>query len=123
MVQGRVLGGHQQGKGILMNLQCPPIPLDPRHALEVESYVALINARLSGADALIRGTVGRRLLKDLIEHGVADLSFTGQFDGNNNANQKRHLTLAGIRIATNAEGDLTLLRCWQSAAVNRLPRR
>lgn len=105
-----------------MNLECALPPIDARRALEVEAYVALIDARLSGGDSLIQGTVGRQLLKELIEHGVAHLSFTDPSGSANSADQKRNLTLAGIQTTTNAEGDLTLLRCWQQAAVKRLPR-
>ncbi len=105
-----------------MNLQGTDAPLDARRALEVEAYIALIDKRLSGADAPINGTIGRHLLNQLIEHGVADLSPAGRPADDSSAHQNRQLTLAGIRATTNAEGDLTLLRCWQQAAVNRLPR-
>ncbi|EBA11766.1 hypothetical protein [Roseobacter sp. CCS2] len=123
LVQGGLLDRSPAASVCMMDRQSPHPPLDGRRAVEVEAYIALIDARLSGREAPINGMVGRHLLKELIEHGVADVSFAGHCAENDSANQSRQLTLAGIRTTTNAEGDLTLLRCWQRTAVNRLPRR
>lgn len=87
-------------------------PLDPTQRLEVEAYIALIDAKLATGREMLPGRTAERLLQRLCDHRGALLCGDGTGHG-------FRLSLLGIP-ATATGGAQALLRNWQNAALARL---
>lgn len=79
----------------------------PAAALQTHAMVALINARLAHAAAPIPGQAAVDLICELVEAGLAQVSYNAETHG--------QITLCAI-TATCTGGTYGLLRNWQSAA-------